>query len=428
MLSIEAAFGVEEILKPKMFYDERNQLIYEQQLVLANDNVRPDLAAVAEKLHKEGLLEKAGGTYYLSEINSSVPSAANAEYYSLIVKEKYLAREMIGICYQGLEKAYQEDPLELLEDLGSKIDTLQLERTTRDYKLIGDSYREVVEEIENPKPDDGLEWPWKSLRRFGKLRGGQVMLLAADTSIGKTAFALNATYKFSVIDKIPGAYFSLEMSQKEDTIRLISMPTKIAGSDIDSGNLTPQQIQTIKAAKSVFENSPLILDDTPGIKTDEILPKLRYYKKIHKIKYAVIDYVQLMQGVGKFQSREAEVTHISRKVLAAARKLNIPIIAVAQLNRDFSKRANKRPTIGDIRESGALEQDSFRTIFLYRPEKYGMKFENEVITENRTEVIFDKNRGGPTGSEILFSDMAYSNFMDLTIDYEEPPGCNENKF
>ncbi len=392
------------------FYREAHTMIYQAMTSLDSRSEQIDLLSVTNQLRLNGKLEQMGGASYLVELTTRVVTTANVESHSRIILEKYIARELIRTCEEIKLRAFtgEEDTFELLDQAEGSMFRLSESRhrkTIQGIKPLALDTLEMLDKIDGKH--SGITGVASGLTDLDNLTAGwqksDLIILAARPSQGKTAlsltFAKNAAMAEKKEDRIGVAYFSLEMSAMQLVLRLLCSEAKVDMQRARKGQLTDEEWRRIPNAMSRLTEAPIFIDDTPAISSLELRAKCRRLKAQEDIGLIVIDYLQLM-GVGRsMESREREISTISRGLKALAKELNIPVMALSQLNRSVETRTEKRPMLSDLRESGAIEQDADLVMFIYRPETYGieqvMVRGNQVASEGVAEIIVGKQRNGP---------------------------------
>jgi len=382
MLERDAYTMVCDILKPDSFYEPANQKIYAaiQSLGVAQKPI--DMLTVTEQLRLNGDLESVGGPVFISELTSRVASGANVEYHARIVAQKYLARELISFASTIEGKAFDEsnDVDDLLQEAEGKLFEISQRNVKKDVTQIDPVIKQAIEQIQNAANRtsglSGLESGFHDLDRLTSgWQNSDLVIIAARPAMGKTAFVLSMAKNMAVNYNTPIAIFSLEMSNLQLVNRLISNTCEIEGEKIKSGRLSDQEWDSLMSRIRHLYSSPLYIDDTPSLSIFELRTKARRLVREHQVKMIIIDYLQLMNASGmKYGSREQEVSMISRSLKQLAKELNIPIVALSQLNRSVESRGadggDRRPQLSDLRESGAIEQDADIVCFIHRPEYY----------------------------------------------------------
>ncbi|EQF22384.1 replicative DNA helicase [Clostridioides difficile CD160] len=401
LLDKDAIITVTETIKPDDFYKEAHKIIYECMITLSNKGEPIDLITLTEELRKQGHLNDIGGISYITSLSTIVPTTSNVKYYADIVKEKSVLRklikasnEIINLGYSGATKI--EDVLEQAE---KSIFDISQEKTSDDFKSINlvlmDAY-DMIEKLYTNKSDvTGITTGFKDLnKKINGLQRTDLILIAARPAMGKTAFSLNLVQNAALKGDASVAVFSLEMSKEQLVQRMLSSQSSVELKKIKTGTLNDNDWPRIIDAMAVLSDAKIHIDDTPGIKISELRSKCRKLKIEKGLDLVLIDYLQLMEGEGNNESRQQEISKISRSLKVLAKELNCPVVALSQLSRAPEQRADHRPMLSDLRESGAIEQDADIVMFLYRDEYYHADSESKNIGE----VIIAKNRHGETGS------------------------------
>lgn len=437
MLEKDALSSVIDILKPNVFYRDSHQKIFQAIRTLFEKTSPVDILTVTAQLRLQGELEMIGGAYYITELTNRVASAANIEYHSRIIIQKYLQRELIRISTDIINSAYEDtsDVLELLDRAEKNLFEIAQDNLRRDSRKMDDLLRETLAEIESLKDKkDGLTGIASGFTELDRITSGwqksDLVILAARPAMGKTAFILTCARNAAVDFHKPVVVFSLEMSSVQLVNRLVSGETEIEQEKIRKGRLEEWEWKQIHSQIGRLEQAPLIIDDTPSLSIFEFRAKCRRLKAQHDIQLIIIDYLQLMQGKvdGKGGgNREQEIGSISRGLKAVAKELNVPVIALSQLSRAVENRpgGSKRPMLSDLRESGSIEQDADMVLFLYRPEYYGLEVdEDNNPTQGVGEVIIAKHRNGETGRVRLKFVGKYVKFTDLDTGMDSFPSAS----
>jgi len=424
LIEKDAIEEVADILKPENFYVDAHATIYRVMLYLFNNSNPVDMLTVAQALRKEGKLEECGGAYYLSELTNKVASAANIKYHARIVAQKFIARELIHVSNDVIRDSYEETT-DIFELHASSVKRMEdvVNFISKDTDHVKSAVMKVLsqdhEAIEKSKVKTGYR---EHDLYYGPFKGDELIIIAARPSMGKTAFAINLAKNAAEMYDLPTAVFSLEMGDISLATRMLSMGSGVPINYISNDTMSPSmRVEVTKYADKLI-SSPIYMDDTAGLNITEFKAKARRLKKKNGIRLIIIDYLQLMEsGESRSQNREQEISHISRNLKKIAKELDIPIIALSQLNRSVESRGGeKRPNLSDLRESGSIEQDADRVMFLYRPEYYGfMETSNGESTEGITEIIYAKNRNGPTGFFTLKFHKETNNFSDFNDMTEE---------
>ena len=412
-----------EVLKEEDFYREDNRIIYSAMLNLYNRAEPIDLITLKSELESMGKFEKVGGYEYLSALPDKVPTTANVVKYIKIVEEKSTLRNLIKTANEIIEMGY--DPTEEIEDVmecaEKKIFNIMQDKNQKGYEAIKDilvdSFTEL-EELYNRKGHiTGVPTGFADLDyRLAGLHGSELILVAARPAMGKSAFALNIATNAALRGNTPVAVFSLEMSSKQMTNRILCSEAMVDSNKVKTGKLEDEDWSKLAEAIGPLSETGIYIDDTPGISIMEIRARCRKLKLEKHIGLIVIDYLQLIQGSNKRNgSREQEISEISRSLKILAKELEVPVIALSQLSREAEKRQDHRPMLSDLRESGAIEQDADIVMFLYRDDYY----DKESKKQNVAEVIIAKNRGGSTGTVELGWLGSYTKFVSLERRYDD---------
>jgi len=414
----------------KVFYDPKHQEIYKAILELDRMNVAPDIISLTEHLKKMGSLELAGGTYYISEINRLTPTYAHVESHARLVQEYYFRRILIDISEEVLEDCYSEttDILEVVDETEAKIFAVAEKRISKNFQsmrsLATDTYKLIEKMMSDDKSEGGVSTGYTILDRIlnGGLQKSDLCILAARPSMGKTAFALALTFN-AANNKIPVAFFSLEMNAKQLVMRMLSSYKQINVKEIITYKRRNEISEIIDGMGKLAE-LPIYFDDSSTLSIMEMRAKCRRLKVEKDVQLIVVDYLQLIQSI-KAESREREIAIISSTLKQIARELEVPVLALAQLNRSVETRTGKdrTPLLSDLRESGSIEQDADVVMFIHRPEYYE-KNEEEVVRngwKNLAQIIVGKHRNGATGIADLFFNPNFGRFGNRETNIEEPP-------
>ncbi|MHC1707990.1 MAG: replicative DNA helicase [Bacteroidales bacterium] len=437
MLEQNALTAVIDILKPEIFYKDAHQIIFSsiQRLFAKLEPV--DILTVTNELKKTGNLEMVGGAYYISQLTSRVASAANIEYHSRILHQKYIQRELIRISSEISREAFEDsmDVLDLLDKAEGSLFTLGDRNFRRDYLGMEDLVGEAIREIEVAKDHaTGMRGVPSGFSGLDRLTAGwqksDFIVIAARPGMGKTAFVLSMARNIAIDFKKPVAMFSLEMSALQLVTRLISSETLLSAEKLKKGNLEDHEWEQLNTKIKDLVDAPIYIDDSAGLSLFELRAKCRRLKAQHKIELVIIDYIQLMSLGETKGNREQEISTISRSLKSLAKELDIPVIALSQLNRSVETRAgSKRPILSDLRESGAIEQDADLVMFIYRPEYYKLDvFENGDPTAGMADVIVAKHRNGPLDDVRLRFIGRYAKFVDLDVDFGDEAMVPNTKF
>lgn len=422
MIEKDAVPKAIELLTPESFYLKEHRLIFEAMLALFDAGEPIDTVTLYEELKKREQTNAVGGAVYLSKLSQNISSAANIEYHSKIILEKQILRGLISSSHQIAQSAYDgtQDAFDILDEAEKKIFEITEAHLKRSFQNMDRAVRDALEYIEaihsNSKKQFSVPTGFYELdEMLGGFQKSDLIIIAARPSMGKTALALSLARNAAIDHKIPVGIFSLEMSTMQLVIRMICSEGRLNAHLVRTGKLPPSEgVKLSKNAHKLIE-SPIYVDDSPAQTVLEIRAKARRLKTEHGIGMIIIDYLQLMQGPPKSESREREISHISRSLKALAKELNIPVIALAQLNRAVETSKDRRPQLSNLRESGSIEQDADVVIFLNRPEVYGLKnfAEDGATTEGVAEIIIGKQRNGPVGELRLAFIKEYARFENL---------------
>lgn len=416
IMDSEAILTASEVLTADDFYEKRYGILFEAITELNAEAKPVDLVTLRDKLKEKDVAQELYSIEFLSGLVKSVPTSANVRYYAGIVKEKSILRNLIKVseaitndCYLDKEKLDT-----LLEETEKKVFDIVQKRGSGDFTNIRDIVIQSLDSIEaasrNKGSVTGIATGFYDLDyKTAGLQPSDLILIAARPSMGKTAFVLNIAEHVAVKNKITTAIFSLEMSKNQLVNRILSMNSRVDAQLIRTGNLADSDWANLMESARLVGESGLIIDDTPGISVMELRSKCRKFKLEHNLGLVIIDYLQLMTGSGRTESRQQEISDISRSLKALAREINCPVIALSQLSRAVEQRPDKRPMLSDLRESGAIEQDADVVMFIYRDEYYNKDSEKAGISE----IIIAKQRNGPTGTVELAWQAQYTKFANL---------------
>ena len=428
MLERDAYMNVCDLLVPDSFYDPVNKKIFEAITTLGLNQRPIDMMTVTEQLRKDGTLEEVGGALHITELTARVYSSANIEYHAGIIAQKYLARRLINFAANVETKAYDEsnDVEELLQEAESGLFDISQNQLKREVTQIDPVVNLAIEQIQNAaNSESGLSGLQTGYRDLDKITSGwqnsDLIIIAARPAMGKTAFVLSMAKNMAVDYNIPIAIFTLEMSNVQLIKRLISNVAGLEGEKIKSGRLSnEEEIRLHSRIRNIY-GAPLYLDETPGLSITELRTKARRLVREKGVRMIMIDYLQLMNATGlKLGSREQEVSTISRSLKALAKELDIPIIALSQLNRSTESREDKRPVLSDLRESGAIEQDADIVCFIHRPEYYTKATEDGegINIRGLAYLIVAKHRSGAVGDVKLHFVSKFAKFENWEDGYE----------
>ncbi|MCE1198704.1 MAG: replicative DNA helicase [Marinilabiliales bacterium] len=430
MLEKDAFHTVQAILKPESFYKEEHKKIFTAIRELAAKEKPIDLLVVTQALRNKGELEEVGGPLYITQLTSKVASAAHIEFHARIIAQKYIQRELILISSEIQSRSY-EDTMELndlIDFAESSLFRVTEGNITKESQPIKPLLHKAVEQIEhNSKKPDGLSGVPSGFTKLDQITSGwqktDLIIIAARPAMGKTAFVLTMARNMAAIHKVPVAVFSLEMSSLQLVNRLISAETELGSDKIKSGRLENWEWEVFNRKLKTLEEAPLYIDDTPALSIFEFRAKCRRLKMQYNVGIVVVDYLQLMTAGSDMRgNREQEVSMISRNLKAIAKEIDIPIIALSQLNRSVESRDGKRPQLSDLRESGAIEQDADMVMFIHRPEYYGIQQDQDGNSlKGIAEIIVAKHRNGAVGEFHLAFKSQLARFSNLDPSQEENP-------
>jgi replicative DNA helicase len=419
LLENEALSRVLEVVNEGDFYREAHRQIFSALLHLYERNEPADLITLSEVLKKRDALEEVGGIEYLNFLVNSVPTAANIAYYAKIIKEKSILRKLINRATEIINLGFGDagDVDESLDRAERLIFEISEDRVRPSFFPIKDIIKASFKTIENlyekKQLITGVPTGFTKLDDLTSgLQPSDLIIVAGRPSMGKTALALNITQHAAIEDGIPSAIFSLEMAKEQLALRLLCSEAKVDAHRLRGGFLSETDWPKLTRAAGSLSEAPIFIDDTPGLTVLEMRAKSRRLKAEHNLGLVVVDYLQLMRGRANSETREQEISDISRSLKALAKELRLPVIALSQLNRKVEDRGDRRPQLADLRESGAIEQDADVIIFLYRDEVYNRSEDNPH--KGKAEIIVGKQRNGPTDKfELAFLDK-YTCFENLS--------------
>lgn len=422
MLERDAYVTVADIIDTSSFYKEEHRKIFEAIKNLSLKEKPVDLLMVTQELKNNNQLDEVGGPSFITQLTRRVASAAHIEFHARIIAQKFIQRELIRVSSEIQGRAYDDtldvdDLLDFSESSLFKISESNIKKETMPIRPVIKEALDLIEESRLRK--DGLHGVPSGFSNLDRITLGwqktDLVIIAARPSMGKTAFVLSMARNIAVDYERPVAIFSLEMSGLQLVNRLIASETELGSSKIKSGRLEDWEWTLLHSKIGKLSASPFYIDDTPALSIFELRAKCRRLKMQHDIQCVIVDYLQLMTaGTDMRGSREQEVSTISRSLKAIAKELNIPIIALSQLNRSVESREGRRPQLSDLRESGAIEQDADLVIFIHRPEYYGItEDENHNSLKGLAEIIIAKHRNGPTGDTYLSFRKELAKFSDL---------------
>ncbi|EKD51085.1 MAG: hypothetical protein ACD_62C00350G0013 [uncultured bacterium] len=411
-----------EHIVPDDFYKEAHKIIFRGMLELNEKNEPTDLVTINALLEKKGELDQIGGSAYLSHIVDLIPTAANVASYAKVVREKSILRNLINAGTDIVTECYQSDHdvNDLLDRAENRIFSLSEKKVSKGFSpvkdIVKDTYKQIEHLFEHKGHITGLATGFRELDNLtAGFQKSDLIIVAGRPSMGKTAFAMNVVENACRLNNAKVAVYSLEMSKESLMMRLLTSHARIDASRVRTGNLEEADWPKLLAAAEDLSNYGIYIDDQPAQSTLEVRAKARHLSKtVGGLDLILIDYLQLMQASGNHQSREQEISEISRSLKALAKDLHVPVVAISQLNRSLESRQNKRPMMSDLRESGAIEQDADLIAFVYRDEVYNPDSPDKGIAE----VIVGKQRNGAIGTTRLAFINKYVRFEELVYETE----------
>jgi len=437
MIDKDAFSMISEIVRPETFYEPRNQKVYQAIQTLSMAEKPVDIITVTEQLKHDGTLEEVGGPAYIVELSSHVASSAHIEYHAHILAQKFLARQLISYASMIEPKAFDEtvDIDELMQEAEGSLFELSQKNMRQDYTQIDPVLAQAVNILqkaaENAGGLTGIPTGYTDLDdKTSGWQNSDLVILAGRPAMGKTAFALSLAKNIAIDQRIPVAFFSLEMSNVQLVNRLISNVCEVSGKKILNGQLDDEEWKRLDKNLRKMQGAPMYIDDTPGLSIFELRTKARRLVREKGVKMIMIDYLQLMNANGmKFGSRQEGVSTISRSLKGLAKELDLPILALSQLNRTVENREGidgKRPQLSDLRESGAIEQDADMVLFVHRPEYYHiLQDEKGNDLRGMAQIIIAKHRKGATGDVLLTFRGEFTRFQNPNDDFLPPTGGGE---
>ena len=416
LLSKDAIADVVETIRGGDFYRPAHETIFDAILDLYGRGEPVDAVTTVAELTRRGELARIGGATYLHTLSAGVPIAANAGYYAGIVREKAVLRRLVDAGTRIVQMGYRGEG-----DVDDVVDRAQAElygatetRTSEDYAPLRDIMPTTLDEIEANHSRDGsmsgVPTGFADLDELTNgLHGGQMVVVAARPAVGKSTLALDLCRAASVHHQMASVIFSLEMTRSEISMRLLSAEARIPLNHMRNGHMTEEEWERLARKMNQVSTAPLFIDDSPNMTMMEIRAKARRLKQRHDLRLIVIDYLQLMTSGKKIESRQVEVSEFSRQIKLLAKELDVPVVALSQLNRGPEQRSDKRPMLSDLRESGSIEQDSDVVILLHRDDIY----EKESLRPGEADLIVAKHRNGPTRDVVVAFQGHYSRFVDM---------------
>jgi len=435
LLKPDVCDDVALVVRPEDFSDESHQLLYRHLLDLHDSGKRIDATIVLERLRTQGDLERIGGAASLADVVEAVPHAAHATHYALIVRDKSMLRALIDAGTDILREAYDsaDEPRQLLSRAEERIFAILERRTSAEAKPIQSVLEEVMVRMDARMRHEhaigGVETGFTELDRLlGGLHDSELLILAARPSMGKTAFAMNIAEHVSIGLQQPVLFVSLEMASMELADRLLCSAAQVNGQRLRNGTISQEDRRRLVQKSSEIGSSPLFIDDTPGRTLTEIAAVARRLKRKQGLKLIVIDYLQLIEPDNPRDPRQEQVARIARRLKTMARELKLPVLCLAQLNRQAEASRDNRPRLNHLRESGAIEQDADVVMFVHREEYYQTTEEDRERVRGQAEIIVAKQRNGPTDDVKLLWQQDYTRFVNLEHrpydDFEQFSGFN----
>ncbi len=422
LLDWDAVGVVLPYLRPDRFYSIQNQKIFEAILSLYNKGTRGDLLTLQDELRSSGQLDAAGGIAYLSSLTDTVPTSANVEYYAKIIFDEFIRRELIKVSADIVSQAHDEtlDSRSALEEAQKRIFDLTDSKQTQSIKTMQEEIPkaiDIIQQLYHDKKDlNGIPSGLVDLDMMTTgFHGAELIIIGARPSIGKTALALTMAEYSAVIKKIPTAFFSLEMSDMQLMMRLLSMEARIPSERIRTGKLKNDQFMRLQNAAGAIYESPLYIVDTPNMKLLDLRAIARRFRLQYNVQIIFIDYITLIQSENTLIPRHEQIAEISRSLKSLARELEIPIVVLSQVKRDAE---GKPPTLADLRESGSIEQDADVIMFLHREREAEKTKDGEKLPTIPTQLILAKQRNGPVGTLDITYFPAYTKFENAAKESE----------
>lgn len=407
-----------QMLEPSSFYKEANQKIFSAIVTLYDKNKAVDILTLVEELKKKNGLEKVGGPSYIADLTSAIPTAANIAHYAKIVKEKSILRNLISTSTAIIQESYT--PKTDVDDLLDKAETMVFDITSHKHletgpvplkEIIKDSIEAIDNLYQRKENITGIATGFHELDIMtAGLQKSDLVVIAGRPSMGKSALAASIAEHAGTVEKIPVAFFSLEMAKEQLVQRMLCSHARVNAHKVRTGFLSQSDWPRLTNAAGKLSEAPIYVDDTPAVTVLELRAKARRMKSQFDIQLIIVDYLQLMQGPANAENRQQEISEISRSLKALARELSVPVVSISQLSRAVEQRSDHRPQLSDLRESGAIEQDADLVLLLLREEYYNPTQDNKGIAD----VIIAKQRNGPVGSIKLTFIAEYARFENLS--------------
>ncbi len=424
LLSKDAISDVVEILRERDFYRPAHELIYDAIIDLYGRGEPVDPVTVSAELTKRGDIARAGGAPYLHTLISSVPTAANAGYYARIVSERAILRRLVEAGTKIVQLGYSAEGEvdDVVDQAESEIYAVTDRRSAEDFVQLNTLIPAALDQIEKMSKgliSEGVKTGFKDLDILTNgLHPGNMIVIAARPAVGKSTLGLDIARYATIHDGAPAVIFSLEMSRSEITMRMLSAEARVALNNIRSGTLSDEEWARLARRMGEISEAPLFIDDSPNLSMMEIRAKSRRLKQKHGLKLIIIDYLQLMTSGKKVENRQQEVSEFSRQLKLLAKELNVPVVAISQLNRSPEQRSDKKPMLSDLRESGSIEQDADVVILLHRDDLY-----DNQNRSGEADFIIAKHRNGPTRTITVSAQLHFAKFVDMP-----PPYISQEKF
>lgn len=411
----DAILVASEVINSSDFYEQQHGILFDTMLDLYNEGKPVDLVTLQNRLKEKDAPPQISSLEFIRDLVSSVPTSANVKYYAQIVKDKAVLRKLIKVAEETANECYldKENLDAILDKTEKEVFNIAQNRGIKEFTNIKDIVLRSIDSIEaaskNKGSVTGIATGFYDLDyKTAGLQPSDLILIAARPSMGKTAFALNIAEYVALRSNITTAIFSLEMSQDQLAKRLLAMNSRVDAQNIRTGNLSADEWASLMESARIIGNSNLVIDDTSSISVSELRSKCRKLKLERNLGLVIIDYLQLMTSNKRVESRQQEISEISRSLKALAREINVPVIALSQLSRAVEQRPDKRPMLSDLRESGAIEQDADVVMFIYRDDYYNLDSPEPGVTE----IIIGKQRNGPTGTIKLAWQAQYMKFAN----------------
>ena len=421
LLSKDAIADVVEVLKERDFYRPAHELIYDAILDLYGKGEPADPITVSAELTRRGDIARAGGAPYLHTLISSVPTAANAGYYAKIVRDCAIMRRLVEAGTKIVQLGYSNEGEvdHVVDQAQAEVYEVTERRASEDYIQLAQLLPDALDEIEaiaTGVRDEGIKTGFKDLDALTNgLHPGNMIVLAARPAVGKSTLGLDIARHASIHNGQASVIFSLEMSRSEITMRMLSAEARVGLNNIRSGSLSDDEWSRLAKRMGEISDAPLFIDDSPNLSLMEIRAKARRLKQRHNLKLIIIDYLQLMSSGKKVESRQQEVSEFSRSLKLLAKELEVPVIAISQLNRSPEQRADKKPMLSDLRESGSIEQDADMVILLHRDDLY-----EGSSRSGEADLIVAKHRNGPTRTITVAAQLHFARFADIAPAFAAP--------